>query len=300
MFAYFSTALPVKSSSTPKGPSQSDSCEASSASKKAAAPSTPSRTTPKKRAAPGTKVVPANDDDVPDWSIPLVRQLCKVWEEPSLAPHIFAGLGSIAKFQRQKVADETSNGATPSRGRSRRSVAGNKSWKEHETIEQSDIPALCAVLLFYTHARISGKEITPDQYLQQRETVARTILHTDRGKDIAKSDLLSDIERFMREAQNGWLDLEWYRNIQEGEVDELGVDEDMPDVDATYQSGTTPKKCKADTASTNSGALQHGFGTMMQDKVDYLSEDRRRDYAAWKAIMMKRIDQVEREEKAAA
>lgn len=232
--------------------------------------------------------------------MPLVRQLCKAWEEPSLAPHIFAGLGSIVKFQRQKAVDSTTTGVTSSRGRSRRSIAGIKGSTEHEAIDESDIPALCAVLLFYTHARVSDKETTADQYLQQRETAARTILHTEQGKDIAKSDLLADIERFMRKAQNGWLDLEWYQNIPEGEIDEFGLDEHMPDVEATNKPSTTPKKRKRDATSTDSGALQRGFGTMMQDKVDYLSEDRRRDYAAWKASMMKRIEQIEREDKAAA
>lgn len=33
----------------------------------------------------------------------------------------------------------------------------------------------------------------------------------------------------------------------------------------------------------------------MQDKVDYLSEERRLDYLEWKADMMARIESVQRE-----
>lgn len=37
------------------------------------------------------------------------------------------------------------------------------------------------------------------------------------------------------------------------------------------------------------GVLLPGLGTMMQDRVDYLSEDRREDYLVWKADILQRI-----------
>jgi origin recognition complex subunit 6 len=39
--------------------------------------------------------------------------------------------------------------------------------------------------------------------------------------------------------------------------------------------------------------LQIGLGTMMQDKVDYLCEDRQLDYLEWKAKIMARVEQIE-------
>lgn len=45
--------------------------------------------------------------------------------------------------------------------------------------------------------------------------------------------------------------------------------------------------------------LLPGLGTMMQDRVDWLSEDRREDYLEWKADMVARIEQMERTAQAA-
>ncbi|RAL15737.1 uncharacterized protein BO97DRAFT_361820, partial [Aspergillus homomorphus CBS 101889] len=47
-------------------------------------------------------------------------------------------------------------------------------------------------------------------------------------------------------------------------------------------------------AGATSGGLLPGLGTMMQDRVDWLSEDRREDYLLWKADIMARVEQIEK------
>lgn len=102
---------------------------------------------------------------------------------------------------------------------------------------------------------------------------------------------------------------EWFENIpQAGELDgdeaylsDLGGDED----DGGLRDGKRPKmmgKARVSMFSKASerGGLLPGLGTMMQDRVDYLSDDRREDFVEWKADIMARVEQMERSAPAVA
>ena len=102
--------------------------------------------------------------------------------------------------------------------------------------------------------------------------------------------------------ERGWANgQEWFQNIPlAGEVD--GEDEDgksyqnLDEEDTTLRSVRLPKRHAAGdmrpTRSKNAshGGLQPGLGTMMQDRVDWLSEDRREDFLEWKADILARIE----------
>lgn len=132
----------------------------------------------------------------------------------------------------------------------------------------------------------------------------KTLQETEAGKHVPEEHMLSDIERLLRRAQTGWLELEWYQNIPPGAETEQtdGVNEtrndhgeDSDGIDA-LPARRTPRKRQRGAAPLEKkpGSLQIGIGTMMQDKVDYLSEARRLDFLEWKAGIMARIEQIER------
>lgn len=95
--------------------------------------------------------------------------------------------------------------------------------------------------------------------------------------------------------EQGWAnDQEWFENIPlAGELH--GEDEDgnsyrnLDEEDAAFRGVKLPKRQDAagKTGSRSSlpeaphGALLPGLGTMMQDRVDWLSEDRREDFIEW-------------------
>lgn len=98
--------------------------------------------------------------------------------------------------------------------------------------------------------------------------------------------------------EQGWVNgNEWFENVpQAGEIagDEAylsGEDEDGDnDGKGRYKDGMGSLMSKDDSR----GGLLPGLGTMMQDRVDWLSEDRREDYVDWKADIMGRIERMAR------
>lgn len=97
---------------------------------------------------------------------------------------------------------------------------------------------------------------------------------------------------------------EWFDNIPlAGErEDELGnglYDDEDDEVDGDGHDGSKAqggKRRKTNiflhAGKDEEGLLLPGLGTMMQDRVDYLSEDRKEDYLDWKADMLERIGKM--------
>jgi Origin recognition complex subunit 6 (ORC6). len=52
---------------------------------------------------------------------------------------------------------------------------------------------------------------------------------------------------------------------------------------------TSDSKSRSSKPESSHGGLLPGLGTMMQDRIDWLSEDRREDFVEWKADIMSRI-----------
>jgi origin recognition complex subunit 6 len=106
---------------------------------------------------------------------------------------------------------------------------------------------------------------------------------------------------------HGWAKgQEWFENVPlagEGD-DEDAISDTAEDYDEDvghFMTSTKRRKTsihhalllQADTSSPE-GRLLPGLGTMMQDRVDWLSEVRREDYLEWKAEILMRIEEMER------
>ncbi|EKG19613.1 Origin recognition complex subunit 6 [Macrophomina phaseolina MS6] len=129
------------------------------------------------------------------------------------------------------------------------------------------------------------------------------------GKD--EEDLSSAVERLLGDAKDrGWLEMEWLSNVVEGsglKTNGGAVAED----DVEMEDARTPKRPAVGSANVytplkkrrtgenardeHTSVSQGGLGTMMQDKVDYLSEARRAEFLRWKSSILKQIEQIERE-----
>jgi origin recognition complex subunit 6 len=88
----------------------------------------------------------------------------------------------------------------------------------------------------------------------------------------------------------GWLELDWFENIVEGAGLEVkdGLGQNGHSVDAVLES-------MAEGGGVAKDVLQAGLGTMMQDRVNYLSERKRAEYKIWKEGIMARIEEIEAE-----
>lgn len=317
LYAYLSTALPERSNrSAPSTPRKSQAnTSLQQTPTKPRTPSTRLRETPSKRdksALQADHIASSKTsqyEDAPEWVMPTIRHLCKAFSTPAATPHVFVGVCSVLALHKSSQPTTTT---APSRVgmRIRRSAAGpTPAQSKLEPIAEPRILGLIVALLFYVLARMVNKETTPDQYLEQRDKAISTLGELEVGKERGEESIQTDIEHFMREAQaEAWLKMEWFLNVVAGQPaagtgsgersEQVGVDEYDEDDGGTVQGLSRRKRTNGgvwDERSSN-GGLQIGLGTMMQDKVDYLSEDRQLDYLEWKAKIMARVEQVERDQ----
>ncbi|OCL14110.1 hypothetical protein AOQ84DRAFT_429074 [Glonium stellatum] len=318
LYAYLSTALPDRPNrSAPSTPRKSQAnALLRQTPTKPRTPSAPHRETPSKRdrsalqsghiaSSKGTQY-----KEAPEWVMPTIRHLCKAFSSPAAAPHVFAGVCSVLALHKSSQSSTAAHLRASTR--SRRSAAGSTLAQSGlEPITESRMPGLIATIVFYTLARMANKETTPDQYLEQRDKAISTLRELEVGKDRDEESIQADIEHFMREAQaEGWLKMEWFLNVAAGWLaDDAGNGEDGEQVDvegynededsAVRRLSRRRRRNNSEVlgeADGNNRGLQIGLGTMMQDKVDYLSEDRQLDYLEWRAGIMARIERIEREQ----
>jgi origin recognition complex subunit 6 len=101
--------------------------------------------------------------------------------------------------------------------------------------------------------------------------------------------------------EQGWANgQEWFDNIPYagqlfGDDEEGKSYQDIDEEDAALRGVKLPKRSTAGggartkSGSAPRGGLLPGLGTMMQDRVDWLSDDRQEDFVEWKADIMARI-----------
>ena len=147
-------------------------------------------------------------------------------------------------------------------------------------------------------SRLLDSEISPDQYLEWKRRaidVVRTSLPS--GAAFGEKEVRGEIDGMMERAVvEGWLKGEWYGNIQVGSVGVEG--EEMEGVEMTGEE----RRDRDGQVPRNGGGLKRlfegvsedvGLATMRQDAVDYLNEERKREYRRWREGVLRVCAQVE-------
>ncbi|KAK8251824.1 origin recognition complex, subunit 6 [Phyllosticta capitalensis] len=290
-------------------------------------------TTPSKRRTPGTagrgRATPRSsraaeakeDGEPPEWSMPLIRALCKAFAAPAAVPHVYAGLRSVVR-----LTSSSSSLSSSTRSRPARETARAKSLAEDE------LPALIVVLLLFVMTRMSGVANDQAEHDARREKAVTVLVDNGHANSNDKEALSQQIDAIVSRAiGQKWIDdtQEWWGNVGEGvglgvdngndeEAERAGDDAndddgdiEMTDAPATVLSAERRRQRRRSSAAgggaqndtplkqsrTDSSSLRGGLGTMMQESVDYLSEEKRRDFKVWRAKIMERIEQIEREGK---
>ncbi|RAH50314.1 uncharacterized protein BO95DRAFT_470501 [Aspergillus brunneoviolaceus CBS 621.78] len=249
------------------------------------------------------------------------------WSRPpisrTLAPHIFAGVSSILFFvtktttpmthakHDEDLDDEMLEFLEPVLTAARNSDAGEAVDEEYKEI----VNALVVAVYFLVLARRRQPAADDDAHAGGAGEDAKVMdkkTFTEMRQTALVSLGLPATERRHREDVDQWIALvmeqgwaqgtEWFENIpRAGEVDgdaEILDDEGENGAEEDGGGGGVgaprhKKQCFQLGRETRRGLLP-GLGTMMQDRVDWLSEDRREDYSVWKAEILARCDQIEK------
>jgi origin recognition complex subunit 6 len=225
-------------------------------------------------------------NDVAVWIPFAARALCKELNAPAAVPHVLAGVTTILT-QRSPFLDNCEE-----------NLLEDKKDKQ---------PALIAAVYCFVGTRMSGRETNGSEYVAHRTLMLRTlkrfredeaITERVRKKWNGKKDMEwegwedvgpKDVDSWLLHiSSRGWLSLDWFENIVEGSG--LG-----PKGNPSRLEDDAALDTEASAADGSKDPQQRGIGTMMQDRVDYLSEKKRAEYKVWKEDVMARIEEMEKE-----
>ncbi|KAL5048704.1 hypothetical protein BDW71DRAFT_177311 [Aspergillus fruticulosus] len=256
-----------------------------------------------------------NIPDAPSWVMVSIRTVCKTlstpaprmstWSRPpisrALPPHIFAGVSSILHLvdSQDDFDEDAMEFLEP--------VLTAKDREKDEYFKEI-VNALVVAVYFLALARRRQPSESSDTAQEETRKMDKKTF-TEMRQTALTSLGLPHSERRHREDVDQWIALvmeqdwahgrEWFENIpQAGDLDGdseiLSNGEGHPGDSGNKRLKSLPGDCGlfASGDASRHGLLP-GLGTMMQDRVDWLSPERREDYAEWKANILARIEQAE-------
>lgn len=212
------------------------------------------------------------EDQLPDWTMPLIRHLCDAYKTPKAATHVYAGVESVYNYELdQGLADQD------------RIVA-----------------LICSIFAIVTAKSDCHDVADTKRKVGILATAAAYLKTVDSAAAVpTQAQTRKQYEGYVRSLDE-WQNMEWYQHLpsQSGEAD---GDEERAIRTPKKQSAKTPLRRKEkhaqrelqDGEEPGAAGLLPGLGTMFQPAVDWLSDDRKRDFAAWKKDMLKEVALVE-------
>lgn len=266
-----------------------------------------------------------NAKEVPGFVMPLVRSICKSCQTPAAVPHVLVGATAVVREIASRSAKRSRNEASGSKRRRRATQQSAKSSQSEVGEEETPVgiatekwPALLVALHCLTAARMKGTQIEDErmQALRTRGVGAVQSFCSDQRRTLPEElsagieSINRDIDFYTLEAEDyGWLEMEWYHNIpsnpepeSEPVIEESEQDEEQGPVTPRKRPYKTPLRRKekhggkaaiGSEDDVGAAGLLPGLGTMFQPAVDWLSDERRREYAVWKKGIIKEISEIE-------
>ena len=248
--------------------------------------------------------------DLPAFTMPLIKHVCEACKLPRAATHVYAGVESIYRALQNTAQNAEREGGTPSKRR--RSTGGDANTVTSETVSvptEEQIPALVAAVYLMTAQAMRGHSGAAASKLQQRKTQTAVSAFFDTqdasAVTIQPDQLHEDTETYTQAATSqGWTDMEWYKKLSlpdDTNTDAAAGNEGENDpATPRRQPAKTPLRRKEKHSQRKIGAeeenpagLLPGLGTMFQPAVDWLSEERRAEFDAWKEDLLADVALVE-------
>jgi origin recognition complex subunit 6 len=254
--------------STPKGAATTRSSQ-----------STPRATPKKKSTAFAGKIAGSraslqenNDDGAPAWVMPLIRRLCQTFSTPLLAPHVYTGLCVVLSLANLEY-----------------------SQGDEDHTYRNDVAGLTLALFFMVLSRMQRGKVSTESYSADCNSACAVATGQDIHTGITKQHVDDWIKQISSEE---WASgQEWWSSVPEGVFDRVGkpsAEELEEDHDVELVSRKKKRVREKETEQDLEGTLLPGLGTMMQESIDWLSEDKRAEYLDWRAGIAKRLDRMDK------
>lgn len=216
------------------------------------------------------------EEEAPKWVMPLIRRLCAAFNTPMLPPHVYTGACIVLKLAELWPPADA----------------------DQEDESRSTISAMTIAIYFMVLTKMQKGKITPEVYLNRCEKAIKVTTEM-RNDDLSKGVVDDWIKRMNAEA---WCrGQEWWDSVPEDVMDVQAQNggnavDDLAEEDDVVSSKRKRRRLIEDDEAANDadGVLLPGLGTMMQDAVDFLSQERTLDFLEWKEGILEKIAQMEK------
>lgn len=227
--------------------------------------------------------------DAPEFAMHYIKRMCRRFETPVMAPHVYAGTCFVLKVTKMWP------------------IAAGSSVNEPEfKLEVSGL--IIAVYLMVLTKMQKGKMTIPLFRMVTKESAEYLQL---------PEDILPQVEQWVKKVnqEDYCRTQEWWENVPDSlfdfkppkrnaipgdETEEESIEQEREQSEWESDDGSESgqrifgrKKKNRDFEDLDEvdpeGVLLPGLGTMMQDAVDWTSEHRKQDFQDWKFDMMKKM-----------
>lgn len=151
---------------------------------------------------------------------------------------------------------------------------------------RDEISTLVIAIYFMALTKMRLGEMRPDVYTVQAERALQIA-----GLEVGSQKQQVD-DWIKRVSEEGWAKGQaWWENVPEDVLDEEIVDIEEHDEDPLV-----PAKNRTMIGIEEDHSLLPGLGTMMQDKVDWLSEARMLEFQLWKRDVLAKAKLMEKKQ----
>ena len=212
------------------------------------------------------------DDAAPTWVMPLIRRFCGEFDTAQMPPHVYTGVCVIMKLAQVKCSPSKSGMV--------------------DVEAKTEISALVIATFLLVMTRMQKGEMTTEVY---ERTCQKAI-------EIAEPETTENFQTLVegwirRMSQEDWCQgQEWWSSVPEEVMERAdkgtSLVEDEDDI-LQAQKHQRRQRLQENQEIDPDGVLLPGLGTMMQDAVDWLSEEKQQSYVTWRDDILKRIDEIE-------
>lgn len=232
-------------------------------------------------------LISVRTDSIPPWTAPTIKHLCKKFSAMEAIPHAYVGVVSILRDRHERQIDS----AAHSSKKSRTSVAriSSVSGPGSEQILDTDIIAtiIAVVRLVLNRMHITQHALDPESLSR---AAVQEFVALGRATISGSGAIIVASKRLIDQESAEWKSMEWWHSVPRGAANKASDDDrenDGPD-------GSDHPLALDGAMSTVSGrnvsemlASGRGLGA-----IDWLSDERRKDYRGWEAEVLRRIEHL--------
>ncbi|MCJ1472530.1 hypothetical protein MMC13_001179 [Lambiella insularis] len=206
---------------------------------------------------------------LPDWVMPSIHYLCRSTGASAAPPHVFVGISTAM------------------------SVFSSLLGTPNTPAGRANLLALLVAIYLNVSLRISNRKVDAQSLDAEARFALEVVTRLEEAHEAAPYVDVTDVHTWIIAFhEKAFLHMEWYQNVpRKGDFKALSTG-----LHTRNGGGLGLQSLRKQTLErTGKSTVLPGLGTMMQDRVDFVTQAKRADYISWKSNIMSRIQEINTE-----